>query len=874
MPKKKQNVLERRAVREQESIVRNLSKDEIEKKLSHQDEAFAWFKQKLDELPLTKWADADHPLQNWEDKLLIKEKGEHKMHSVRNNFYNPKGKQDSSQPWFSKGYTPSNAKAFLRKLRCLVPAKLQAYDENVANNISRPTNTGIIGRKKGQYFLNKGGDNLVKAHSSRPHTVREERHSYALNKVCELIIELNGGSKITIEPWTVNMWASEMKKAIKSSSPGYPFNGYDWESIIDGRPVYEHVFDAGRSLIERGFQDAGDGFLYSVGVRSTGDRGDMYDPDCLEGAARLMLESSSLEKEPGHELAYPYKYNLLRHSPLSGQNGIQAVSDAVHKLNSGELKGEWSDSKPKAYYAKDVGGWDGSQTLPNIMPELRFIYENTLDLEDKYTKQLYETYMSCIEESYTLTPMGLLKVIILPSGCSNTTVWAFMKQYIMKFEADWEFEKRIGRSPFVSTGYQGDDLILALDSWEPFYEEIIESVYGDHNCTFKEGDDGVAIVGDGQYVTFLSEKIYLDGDEPNFRPLKWQFFWMEKPGEGNNGIKPDRMLLEEVEKHVAHPSSRELHMASLLSKLDSLLPAKYRNNPLEGADCWSVRRWAAVAEELWKHNQSSYFPLRSWIGARVMPTSPTRKLWQTLEERKGIETPSRGQQAVDREESSWILGQHLGTMFAVCSYLNKEVPSARPCLREMVKEGRRNRKAFKLAKNALHEVGSSAEISSEDIQEMEVLREILIKAMDDYFIRVGQELKEISTSKRVTDREEADMYAQDPDVVNNEGEPMFNSTIARDMLAYNIANPHQLHDHFIKVLFRVRESSDWGLLSQETKDWIREVYKEIYYGNLDDDIVSANPELDNLFAQKAEEIGLEEAISWYDSQLQYLEANK
>lgn len=812
---------------------------ELEKQDNKIDLALEWFKRQLDDCPYTEWAPKDHKIHEWADALVDKDAVNGIEQNLRTLFHSPKGpKDDTSQPWFSRKMTAAKARSFVKKFQHKVPSWALEHDNETLSGISKPTNSGfVVGTQSTGYTTNKGGDNMLTARRNHPHIIREDRMDYAVNKLCKLIIDCNGGSKVKVPKWDLETFATEMRKAIKSSTPGYPFNSFEWEAMLDGKPIYEHVFDRGMTAIENGYQVEDGGFKFFMGGRNTGDRGNKYSVDGNIGAKRATFPAEAGEKAGGHMFVYPLKKSLLRHSPLSGQRGIQEVSYNLKEIMHGDMQGECSSERGKIVFHDDVGQWDGAATLRDIIPMIDRVLKEAYDLEDEWTKKVYDWYMQSIADAWVYTPWGWTKCIEKPSGASITTVFAFILQYLYWFEMEYDMIEQYGESPYVSLGFQGDDILIVFKDWDNGYFDVIRSVYADHNCKLKGGDNldkVTTISGNGDAALFLSERIYIDDKEvPNFRSLKWQFFFAEQMSDLGNGVDIDRALLDEIRSRdirKVHYSPRELHMASILSKLDTLVHLDESGEPINRMD---YERWICIASHLWTHNHRDSFPLRSWIGARVMPNSPTAALWAELEERAGITPPPEEEQIIDRQQSPWWMGESLGCMFAMLAHLSENAPKARPAIRRLVKAGRQNLNSFKKAKKTIQGVVSEDKVS--DLQNVEILKRVLIKVMDETFHDLSAELQ--GRTIKMSDKKRLSAYYDAYPTADNQGEAMQPKTIADAVLGLNLTNPFELAAMVQSIIIRTRMDVEWLNLSEEWREKIANFYREFYGGELISDVV-------------------------------------
>lgn len=830
MPKEEKVILKRKRT-QIDKHSQHKENTEIFEALRKQDSILKWLKEEFDRKGIQS-VPKDHPANNWKDGLVKEGYSEIMDAVINNNWYNPGGEtRDHSQPWYYK-MTPAKATNILVQLSQFTPSWAKRHEKGTIDGISDMRSSGYIGvDKHGQPYFNKGGQNFCRAREGRHHTLREERLNYAIKRVINDILEFNGG-KSKIPNWDVSEFRNQMKNSISRSTPGYPYNGIPWSGEIDGKSVVDCVYDLGVKSIEDGYKQLG--YIYFPGTRKTADAGNKYSGS---GNARGVFQAPSSEKLGVHELAFVFKQWAKGSSVLSGQRGIQEVSRNAKKLRSGELKGEHSSDLPVYAFAGDISRWDAAALIDPMMEMVTPIFEAVLDLEDEWTSKVYSWFNQSFKDSYIITPIGPVKVKELPSGSSMTTILAFILQWIYWYEIVYEIEHRGYKNPLVSTGFQGDDILVLMSYWEDEFLEIISSVYADHLCDLKDdgtGFNGVSNIAQGEAAVFLNESILISSPETsNFRPIRGGLFFREDVSRPNL----DPMLMKELATDVAHLSTLELQSVSLVSKISALLSRDEEGNWIMNDEA-SYKRWKHVCT-MFFNLSTKHFPIRSWMSERALPNDPTRLEFERLEKISGKYEEDPAQRAIQREEEPWLMGDDLKHIFTALCIFGERLPETRPAIRRIVKFGKSDYRSKRKARNALSEY---TKIYQEDHKfdneidlnlQLEVTADLLKGAMD--VIIKGQ--AESWEASHAVD-ESAEITAEDmANVSKHQGQDQASNreTIASTVLALNISNPATLLKLAARVIIQGASSPDFknnDKVGKKERMYIAEAFEQLYGTNL------------------------------------------
>jgi hypothetical protein len=717
--------------------------------------------------------------------------------------YNPDGNlTDTTLPWHGDSLTATQARRLLKRLP--VPEYARDLKEGVLASLSTPSTSGMI-RPDGS--PNKDLQQLL-VNAGNPELSVELKGCWdrAFETLVSDFLTWNGGV-LRFNDWTLDDFRNGMRKAIKESSPGYPFNGLSWEDDLGDGTVLSEVFNSGKSSRTEAEKE---GYLFIQGARYTGDGGYTPDRTKMSGQQRLVCQAPAVEKLDGHIIAEPLKafFKLPRGS---GQRGIQAVKTYLKDLAQGRTKSDLRNGKIVAWASADVSKWDTSQT--NELAEMGFFafLKRVCDPEHELTMNILANYQERYMASYLWTACGFIKPNMLKSGASITTVMAFVHHTLMLYCFDELVKQRTGSYAIVDFGIQGDDQWACYSQWNETVDSALREVYSAFHCVIK-GDLRIRFQRDDDVsVVFLNEVISLKDDKPNIVFPKWNFFFAETIDDRRRGVNVDRMLMDEVRTRIAHPSSMELLVVSYLSKMDRMKDMPFY-------------------EFLFKHCvKKTTICLSSWMGARTMPDSFTRKYHEEYEVQAGIEYPGDIVASCDRREDTWLLSEDLGQLVGALFVAAENCASSKIEIRKIIKYARGG-KPWRRAGRALDAV---SDIESPGYLELSALvSAAFIKGYRDRAEAEEQRLLQAYTSTEAKNAVEELNALSLPDV-DNTGEPIMHRTLARAVLAFNDRDPYELVWRSYKALAELYQSPSWDGLHPDQKELVKSVFLRVYNTHID-----------------------------------------
>lgn len=564
-------------------------------------------------------------------------------------------------PWAGANPSVGSLRAFMKKLP--FPGYASDLMEASIKSLSTPATNGML-RNDG--LPNKDlAQLLIKAPALNFSDEVAECFDIAMNRhVADfrewILTEDPFGYTISDEghlqfgKWDIDFYREQMRNSISEASPGFPFVGLGWDDVLDdGETPFQKSYRVSMLSItdpERYAEEVGKwvqylGFIFVQGARWTGDAGEVGDGS--EGNQRLVQAACCLvEKLFSHIIAIAYK-RFYKAPALSGQRGIQRVAENLQKVAQGELKPTGRTQRITHWAAWDVSKWDVAQTDEFAKKGFFEFIHRTIDPNDPFSLQIIDKYKEGYFNRVLYTAAGCFNPGFLPSGAGITTVMAFCHHNLILLTLDEIVKRRTGEYLLAEYGLQGDDFAAALSQWNPQIEELVKQVYAEFNCVIK-GDMRVRSVMDPDLnVVFLGECVDLVQGRMRAKPPKWNLFMAENYRALQHGSTMDRMQKQEVLSQCPHPSRRELQMASLCSKLDLFHGEGEERMPFYDELLDVCIRWCT-------------FPLRSWLGERVIKHSATIQILKHREEREGILWPSDIDRALDREEENWLSVAELG----------------------------------------------------------------------------------------------------------------------------------------------------------------------------------------------------------------------
>ena len=728
--------------------------------------------------------------------------------------------QDLTVPWCGSNLEVQAVKKLLKSL--YVPKQARRLKDDVLNSISKPN---VLGMLMPDGSPNKDLKQLLSVHRG-DHFLSEEIRQLSSETNLEIatavlsiletvddplfkvVINSRGEKRVRLKMWSLEDVKTQMSKAIKTSSPGYPFNGFSWDEVVEGYSCVEHA----RIACEAQLADDAvlDGFLFIQQSRATGDAGAGKEGDG-GGRQRLVLAAPNEEKVIGHILAYPFKA-YIKAPPFSGQRGIQSVSRNV-KSECQALIAELGERAQDYWIGDyDVSDWDAAQIDAVMRDDFFAICELVLDDEDIFTRKVLSVYQTQYFNSAFLTAFGQIKTEFLPSGSSITTVSAFLNHEKKIKLVDKLVTQDRGYPLFYKYGLQGDDNIAIYYKPDEAALARLEQVYTAYYCKLKNGINMTSLADNDAAAVFLNELILVRSDvesDTNCRFPRWNLFWAENYRDVSSP-NIDRMLYDEVTRNVPHPTETELAMVSLVSKLDRFLAMPFYDTLV----AWIRKR--------------SKYPMRSWLAERVAPKSATVLRIAELEQKEGINLPEPSVRAMDRREEMWADAQELSEMFALLGLLSPICPETRATCKEIVSKAR-NSTAWKRAKTSMLNVGISFSDSEGDM-DLNEGRELISLAFElGYGTKTQELVDEIIKSVNFSD----DVIS---DIVDSPQEDKIKvppRTLFRSLLALNEANPYQLRKLVAQGLLGAYESPAWNALHDEDKKRVITFFERSYGQTLD-----------------------------------------
>lgn len=566
-------------------------------------------------------------------------------------------------PWLPKTVSDDDLRALVKELK--VPGYATWFRDQAAERIIRPNTSGML---TADYEPNKDLAQLASLSKNPELSATQQRWldlaiEYVINGIKSSLKEkendlyyINEDGTCRLIPWTLNTFTEEMKKAISHSSPGYPYNGYSWNDNIEGIPVYERVFNDGMALLHKDPEP----FIFLQGARYTGD-------GLTEGQQRLVQQSPANEKLLGHIIAYPIK-QYIRY-PGSGQLGIQQASVDIREMAAGNYNNfRETSEKPKFFMENDVSRWDahiGDYQFALFERIIRSVY----DMTDPFTASVVDTYFRCMDLRYLVTGVGGIKTRMLPSGCANTTTFAFIIHEVYIRMGDIAFcaprsktikgylaSKTVG---ITSLGLQGDDLWALVN--DIGVRDTLISIYELFGCKMKEGSRFGSLDDEDPCMVFLNELIHLTKDVPNVVVPRWNAFYSESADQNFRTIDMDRGLYSEITSKVPHVTPVELTFARFVGKMRRYAQMEFFK--------WFIRRiWSGSIKDGKYTRLRGMFDLRSWLGERMFSNDDiVVKALEDLEnnhlaidKRRPAELELR---MVDRNECAWLNARQLTSAY-------------------------------------------------------------------------------------------------------------------------------------------------------------------------------------------------------------------
>lgn len=617
--------------------------------------------------------------------------------------YNPDSlKVDLTVPWCGKGLDPAAVLKLLDK-KCKVQHWALRLKKSTLGSLTRPNVEGMLTSD------GKPNKDLQQILDSSVFTILPEEietlHWQAVNRIADNILaqakvsndplfSINPISgKIILRRWTEEEIRVQMKKAFKASSPGYPYNRYQWNDVVDGQTVVRHAMDAFERLIADGADL--EGFIYFQQSRATGDGGRLYeDADTAFGQQRLVQAAPLGEKLLGHLLAYVFKA-YIKTPLLSGQNGIQEASRNLKALCQDIIR-SGVDLREYHLLDYDVNQWDVAQKDKRLNRGFFAVNHLVFDKKDPFTARVLAVYETMHDKRRLVTGVGQIRCNFLPSGSSITTVAAFINHEIQILVVnDYCRPFHNGSDVFLHYGLQGDDNIAIVHK---ITEEDINRllyIYSLYGSVIKGEGIALSSLYDADcYGVFLNEAIRIRDpidEDHNAKFPRWNLFWAENKADQSRGANLDRMLYDEITKLVAHPTETELTFVSFISKMDRFLNMGFHDSLLR----WILKR--------------SVYPMKSWLGERTCPNSPTVAAIRRIEEEKGITWPNSETRANDRREEVWADGDELADMLSILWMLQEVSPEAKEVCRFVTRAGKESSKGWKRARKAMEIAGVSFE---------------------------------------------------------------------------------------------------------------------------------------------------------------------
>lgn len=724
-------------------------------------------------------------------------------------------KVDLTVPWCGQSLSENAVKRMLNSLQ--VPKWARRLKDGVVNSISRPNVMGMLTptgepNKDLRQLLNvfRGKHELPSTvETARIKAVREiadDLISFLTDIEDELftiVTNSRGEKRIRLKMWTLEQFQHQMAKAMKSSSPGYPYNGCSWQEEIEGYTCIEHAWLACQSLVS---DDAVlPGFIFIQQSRATGDGGS-GDEANSGGRQRLVMAAPNNEKLLGHILAYVFKL-YARKSLFSGQRGIQEVSRNIKRECQRIISDENLVTADYWTCDYDVSEWDAAQLHEVMESDFFSVAELVLDDEDEFTTRVKTNYRIMYNEAVLVTAFGEIETEFLPSGSSITTASAFVNHEIKARVVDDLVTQERGFPLFHLYGFQGDDNASIVYKPTDRTMEILKWVYSSYHCRIK-GDVYMSSLEDfDANIIFLNEAIRVRDPidlDLNAKYPRWSLFWAENYRDKARGPNLDRMLYEEVLKSVPHPTATELTFVSFASKMD-----RFINMPFYTA----LLKWI---------RPRGLYAFRSWLGERVCPNSPTLLALKKLEESEGIFWPDPQARALDRREEFWADKDELAEMFVSLALLVPVSPEARKATNTILAKAK-NTNAWKKARSAMEKAG--VDFSTENGKlPIDEGRELISLAFQLGYGSTPSEIKEVVTAVADPDDDVVMEIANavKPDKVPSE------RTVMRSLLALNEEDPYSLRALFAEAIIGSHGTPGWRSLPLDRIESIERMFKDIY----------------------------------------------
>lgn len=729
-------------------------------------------------------------------------------------------KVDLTTPWCGWELSENTVRRLLNGL--VIPKWAMRLKTNVVESISKPNVLGMLNpdgtpNKDLKQLLTvfRGVHELpADVESARVESVREIAQdilaflSDRQDEFFTVITNSRGEKRIRLKMWTQEQFEQQMAKAIKSSSPGYPYNGCKWQENIEGYTCIEHAWRACEALVAN---DAVlPGFVFIQQSRATGDGGAL-DETNSGGRQRLVMAAPNNEKLIGHILAYVFKL-YARKSPFSGQRGIQEVSRNIKRECQSLISAP--DVVTEDYWVcdYDVSDWDAAQLHAVMDSDFFTVCDLVFDDEDEFTICVNSNYRTMYKKSVLNTAFGEIETEFLPSGSSITTASAFINHEVKTRCVDKLVVAKRGYPLFHIVGFQGDDNASIVHKPTDEAMEILKHVYGSYHCQIKGSVHLACLAENDAALVFLNEAIRVRDDVENYTNAKfprWNLFWAENYRDNARGPNIDRMLLEEITRSVPHPTATELTFVSFVSKMD-----RFINMPF----------YTALLN--WIRPRGAY-PMRSWLGERVCPKSETLQRIKLLEEAEGIFWPAEQQRALDRREEFWANKDELSQMMMALALLVPVSPEARTCANTIVAKAK-NSEAWKRARSAMELAGVDFDTEAGKIPLQEA-RELLSLAFELGYSSTPQEVTQVV--ELVAEPDE-DIIIEMTGTVKKDKFPS-ERTIMRGLLGLNDDDPYQLRQLYAEAIISAYGTPAWRSLPIDAADELVASFKAMYGQNPD-----------------------------------------
>lgn len=734
--------------------------------------------------------------------------------------YNPDAlRDDLTTPWCGTGLDPATVLKVLER-KCKVQKWALRLKKSTLASITRPNVEGMLTsdgkpNKDLQQLLNQNmfkplPEDIEVLHWNAVEEISARVLAYARQSGDTLydINPVNG--KIRLRRWSEDEIRVQMKKAFKGSSPGYPYNRYQWDDVVNGESVVVHAMNAFEGLIA---DDAKlEGFIYFQQSRATGDGAGLYEgSDASFGQQRLVQAAPLSEKIIGHILAYPFK-GYIKCPLLSGQNGIQQASRNL-KAACQEIIGR-GEAGSFGVLDYDVSQWDVAQRNERIERGFIAVCRRVFDDECEFTTRVLSVYETMHNNRRLVTGVGQIRSTFLPSGSSITTVCAFVNHEIqISVVNGYGRRYRDDTDLFVEVGLQGDDNISIVYKYTQADGERIAYIYSLYGSLIKGGEIAYSPMDDIDcHGVFLNEAVRVrDPIDEETNPVfpRWGLFWAENKMDQQRGANIDRQLLEEIQSRVPHPTETELTFASFMAKMDRFKHMGFHEDLLK----WILRR--------------SVYPMSSWLGERVCPNSFTVAVIKRLEEEKGIEWPALEIRANDRREEVWANGDELADMLSIMWMLQEVSPEAREICRKVSKAGKGSARGWKRSRKALELAGVSFEQNVE-VKTKEAREFIKVAYTKGYLDIVRNRPQPVHPLVNPKDHSDSFYEAAAEMGVQLETPIVALRPFMRGMLSLNETNPWKLRYQVAKAIVCVFNAPGWRALHDTTQNEIASWFTSQY----------------------------------------------